>query len=422
MTSSKFIFQDPNIKLDSGMIKILDDFFNTIPTLEKELGQPILVLFDSKTKVYYTVCNIKKKNFIGLADKDAVIDPDLQEDYKLNRDLQPKNPDFKNMLLDAGKGRQFTDIVVEYNKQYKAEKPLKILGGQHRTEAIEQKSPDESVHGLRIYFDLDKDKRADIAIISNTNIDISPDLLDRMEEQRLNPPNKLRDFAYAIGLLEKGKDFADTRVNPNNLPTVRLARTFIVNFYKGKDYKGSYDDDANEGIICSSSGMDTDYERLYYKIQSFAKDKDLVEAGKRFVELHKQQYKIASTKDGLKQEKAHRAKAMAMAIVSAWSYTSGLLQDDPVRLAKFYSLPKKSGKDDPLNAKGMTAFKLRGIDPEAYRGLGTRTDAKERGRLIMIFLEYSKANSGNKIDSPLLERAVRFYQSNKMRKEGDRFQ
>lgn len=421
MTSNKFIFQDPKIEIDSDTKIILDDFFNTIPTLEKELGQSLLILFDSKTKVFYTICNIKKNNFVGLADKDAVIDPDFQEDYKLNRDLQPNNPDFKEMLLDASHGRQFTDIVVEYNKQYKPEKPLKILGGQHRTEAIEQKSPDESVHGLRVYFDLDKDKRADIAIISNTNIDISPDLLDRMEEQKLIPPNKLRDFAHAIGLLDKGKDFADSRVNPNNLPTVRLARIFIVNYYVGKAYKGNYDSDAIEGVICSSSGMDSDYEKIYSKIKSFVEDKELVDAGKKFVELHKQQYKIASTKEGLKQEKAHRSKAMAMAVICAWSYVSGLLQRDSERLEKFYDLPRKSGKDDPLNAKAMTAFKLKGVDPEAYRGLATRTDSKERGRLITVFLEYSKATSGSKIDTVLLDRAVRYYHGNKMRKEGDNY-
>ncbi|MBI4085723.1 MAG: hypothetical protein HY433_00540 [Candidatus Liptonbacteria bacterium] len=420
MSSKKFIFQDKKIKIDSDTTKILDDFFDTIPTLEKELEKTLLVLFDSKTKVFYTLCNIKKKNFVGLVDKNAVIDPDLQEDYKLNRDLQPNNPDFKEMQNDASKGRQFTDIVVEYNKQYKPDRPLKILGGQHRAEAIEQKSPDESVHGLRIYFNLDKDKRAEIAIISNTNIDISPDLLDRMEEQRLDPPNKLRDFAYAIGLLEKGKDFADSRVNPNNLPTVRMARTFIVNFYKGREYEEDYDSDALEGMICSSSGMDSDYEKIY-KIKNFAEDEKLVGAGKKFIELHKKQYKIASNREGLKQVKAHRMKAMAIAVVSAWSYVSGLLQRDSKRLSKFYDLPKNSGKNDPLNAKAMTAFQLKGVDPEAYRGLGTRTDAKERGRLITIFLEYSKAASGDEINPTLLDRAVRYYQGNKMRKEGDKY-
>ncbi len=408
-----------DVKIDADTASVLDEFFTSIPILEKNLKTKPLVLFDSKTKVFYTVCHIKKKDFVLLADKDAVIDPDYQEDYKLNRDLQPNNPDFKTMVSDAGKGRQFTDIVVDYNTQYKSEKPLKILGGQHRTKAIEEKSSDESVHGLRVYFNLDKDKRAEIALISNTNIDISPDLLDRMEEQRLEPPNKLRNFAQLIGLLEKGKDFADSRINPDNRPSVRSLRTFIVNFYKGWEYKGSFDDDAIDSYICASSGMDNEYEKIYSKVGNFVDDKKLVEAGKNFVELHKKQNKIASTKEGLKQIKAFRMKAMAIAVVSAWAHVSGLLQSDQTRLKKFYSLPSNSGKDDPLNAKEMSEFKNHKLDPATYRGLGTRSDAKERGRLIMIFLVYSKDSSGTKIDKSLLDKSVLYFHANKMKKEGD---
>lgn len=415
---TQFIFQTES-GCNSSVKKSLESFYKLIPTLEKELNTPLLILYDFKTEIFYTECHIRKQDFINLVDTNAEIDPEFQEGYKLNRDLQPTNFDFKTMEEDAKKGRQFSDIVVEYNEEYRAEKPLKILGGQHRTAAIEQKSPNESVHGFRIYFNLNKDKRAEIARISNTNIDISPDLLDRMEEQRLEPPNKLRDFAHKIGLLEKGKDFGDARSNVKNLPTVRLARTFILNFYQGINYDGNFDNDAIEGYICVSSGMDQQYEKIYKSVEDFMSERALIKAGENFVSLHKKQFKTASKKSA--QQGASKMKAVAYAVISAWATVAGLLQKDQKRLEKFYNLPHSSGKGDPLNTKEMSEFSFKGVDPEAYRGLGTRSDAKERGRLIMVFLDYSKSTSGDKIDKILLDRAVRYYHSNKMRKEGDKY-
>ena len=89
------------------------------------------------------------------------------------------------MLEDAKDGRQFSDLVIEYNMAYEEKKPLKILGGQHRNEAIKRVFKENAVnqvHGIRVYFNLNKDQRAEIMRISNTNINVSPDLRDRIEE------------------------------------------------------------------------------------------------------------------------------------------------------------------------------------------------------------------------------------------------
>lgn len=418
---NNFIFQNKNIKIDKESQQKIVDFLTNIKTFEKKIKRPLLILYDAKSKVFYTECHIYTEELKKFKDEDATIDPDYQEEYRLNRALQPDNPDFITMQEDAKRGRQFSDIVIEYNKDYRENKPLKILGGQHRTKAIEKMSPKNTLHGIRVYFNLNKDQRAEIARISNTNITIADDLLDRMEEQRLDPPNKLRNFAQKIGLLQKGKDFGDRKANIENLPTIRSARTFIVNFYKGKNYKGNFDDEALESYLCNSGGMDQEYLKIFRKIDNFISEKDLLEAGKSFVKLHKKQYNIASKDENLKRIKAYRMKAMVLAMVSSWAYASGLLQRHKDRLNKFYSLPDKSGKNDPLNAIQMSAFQFKGIDPEAYRGLGTRSDSKERGRLAMIFLEYSKEQSKDVIDKALLERAVRFYHANKMRSEGDKF-
>jgi hypothetical protein len=198
-------------------------------------------------------------------------------------------------------------------------------------------------------------------------------------------------------------------------------RTFIVNFHEGKNYKGEFDNEAPESYLCNSGGMDPEYLKLFKKIPDFTSEEDLLDAGRQFVKLHNKQYEIASKVDRLKRVKAYKMKAVALAVVSSWAFACGLLQKYPERLSKFYSLPKKSNKQDPLNAIQMSEFKLKGTDQETYRGIGTRTDAKERGRLVMIFLEYSKKESKDDIDRALLERAVRFYHANKMRIEGDKF-
>jgi len=415
------ILQNGRIKIDKESQQKIVDFLKSVKIFENNIKRPLLILYDAKSKAFYTECHIYTEELKKFKDDNAVIDPEYQEEYRLNRALQPDNPDFITMQEDAKKGRQFSDIVIEYNKDYRESKPLKILGGQHRARAIERMSPQGALHGMRVYFNLNKDQRAEIARISNTNIAIADDLLDRMEEQRLDPPNKLRDFIQKIGLLKKSEDFGDRKANKENLPTIRLARTFIVNFYKGKNYKGNFNEEALESYLCNSGGMDPEYLKIFRRVDNFISKEDLLEAGKNFVKLHIKQYIIASKNEGLKRIKAYRTKAMVLAVVSSWAYVSGLLQRRKDCLNKFYSLPDKSGKNDPLNAIQMSAFQFKGIDPEAYRGLGTRSDSKERGRLVMIFLEYSRKESKDVIDKALLERAVRFYHANKMRSEGDKF-
>ena len=131
-----YILQKGAPKPDIETTSKIADFISKIDTYEKTINRPLLILFDLKTEVFYTECHTEKDELIKLKDDDATIDPEYQEEYRLNRTLQPENPDFLIMKEDAAKGRQFSDIVIEYNKEYREEKPLKILGGQHRAKAI----------------------------------------------------------------------------------------------------------------------------------------------------------------------------------------------------------------------------------------------------------------------------------------------
>src|SRR5690606_20126516 len=85
-------------------------------------------------------------------------------------------------------------------------------------------------HGLKVYFSLNKEQRLDVQVISNTNIAVPTDLLDRM--YATIEGTDLREWCQKCGLLEKGKDFADVGKRGNPM-TVKEARTFIVNYFLG---------------------------------------------------------------------------------------------------------------------------------------------------------------------------------------------
>jgi len=176
-----FLSQEPSIKIDDDTKNQIQKFFEEINTLEKKINKPLIILEDKRIKAFYTECHILAEHLINLMDLDPSIDPDYQEDFRSNRNFEPTNPDYLTMVDDAKKGRQFSDIVIEYNPSpdYKRpEKPLKVFGGQHRSHAILEafKEKINLYHGIRVYFNLNMEQRWNVAIISNTNIHVSNDL------------------------------------------------------------------------------------------------------------------------------------------------------------------------------------------------------------------------------------------------------
>ena len=134
------------------------------------------------------------------ADFNATIDGSEDDElYKLNRDITENEGAYATIISDAKAGRSFEDIVVEFDKSYSQELPLKIYGGQHRVKAIQNATKVKSniYHGFRIYFGLTKEQKVEIATINNTSITVSNDLLDRMKEQLLG--SELRDFCQYYG-------------------------------------------------------------------------------------------------------------------------------------------------------------------------------------------------------------------------------
>jgi hypothetical protein len=86
-----------------------------------------------------------------LATIDAPLDPDDQPEYRANRDIRLNHPAFERMKEDARKGRTFSNIVAEYTKDFEEERPLKIVGGQHRFQAIQDalKNKVDEYHGVK---------------------------------------------------------------------------------------------------------------------------------------------------------------------------------------------------------------------------------------------------------------------------------
>ena len=66
----------------------------------------------------------------------------------------------------------------------------------------------------------------------------------------------------------------------------------------------------------------------------------------------------------------------------------------------------------------MAKSKHKALDSESYRGLGTRSDNNERGRLLQLFLDYSNS-SKPKITGEMCNASIHMFHSNLDRKKGE---
>ena len=270
------------------------DFLQVFRPYEVNLGQKIPLYLDKRSKAYYIVCHLSGEMLVRSSDLEATLDVvgDDDELYKLNREITEDQAAYKQMEEDAINGRSFEDVVLEYDNSYRPQKPLKVYGGQHRIRAISKVDHKNMpvIHGTRIYFSLTRDQKVEIATINNTSISVPNDLLDRMREQLLG--SELRDWCQSVGLLEKGTDFADRR-SPN-LPTVRVIRTLLVNYYLG--IKEKQIDSFHQPVVCKSGGLDDYYINLRKEIKW--DDDNLAEMGKQYSRLHKLQQERVNNRSG----------------------------------------------------------------------------------------------------------------------------
>ena len=388
-------------EIKDNLENIIAEFYELFTPLESTL----YVLQDSVTDAIFCECHILADKFIQYGTKDVPLDPDEQPEYRANRELVADDAAFIQMKIDALHGRNFTNIVTEYTTDFDAKHPLKIVGGQHRFEAIDEAFHNASInvyHGIKVYFCLDIEQRLDVQLISNTNIAVSSDLLDRMMETVKGP--QLRNWCQEVGLLPPNSDFSDKKQRGNSM-TVREARTFILNYYNGKNLcDSSFEQTKTQCVLAKTGGIDNDWENLKITTPNLWDDALLKEAGKQFAVLAQKQneYYTENTK---KSNKEFADKAYNYAILASWAYVAGILSNNTLRLTRHYNLPTNS-KRDPLNAEALAKAKHKS-DPINYRGLGSRTDVKERGRLVELF--YLQAEKGSGITGPLIDLAMTKY-------------
>jgi len=373
-----------------------------------------LLLCDARSNAFYLNCHLDSKVLSSKADLDAVLDPTESEDYKLNREIYTDNYAYRLMESDALKGRSFEDLVVEYDTSYRPDRPLKVFGGQHRIMAISEavKKNVSVAHGVRVYFGLSIEQKVNIAMANNTSIAVSNDLLDRMQEDLLGAD--LRNWCQTVGILDEGQNFVDRR-SPEGIPTVRIARTLLVNFYLGR---GSKEDDYHAPVVCSSGpGVDEHYKNLRDNIDW--SDKALETMGRQLARIHKLQRERVLGRDTDKYIEFAN-KVIHPCVAASWAYVAGFLQRDTEALNNHYALADLDPPGDPLNAKALLNARLKGVDPDTYRGLGARINNVELGRMLEVFLLQATKATQRGINQKLANAAIKSYEAKKAKREAEK--
>lgn len=400
--SKQKVVKKNNENDETTILELFNEFINNFDPYEKK---NITLMKDNRTKASYCECHVKASKLIKKGSIDVPLDPDEQPDYRANRDIVEDHVAYQKMIDDALGRRSFSNIVSEYNDTFDSELPLKIIGGQHRFLAIKKalESKVDEYHGIKVYFGLDMTQRLDVQLISNTNIAVSPDLLDRMYETVSGP--ELRDWCHKTGLLEKGEDFEGKKQRGKQI-TVRVARTFILNFYKGQCINAEkFDTSKTAPILPKTGGVDTDWEQLKNDRPKLWNDKKLIEAGKNFAALIMNQRNYFKDKEDTITDFEYADKPTNYAVISAWAFVAGLLSKNSVRLKRHYKLAEQKGHD-PLNTAVLSLARHKS-DPDNYRGLGNRTDPKERGRFVEIF--FLQTEKGDGIKKSLVDLAIKKY-------------
>jgi len=114
---NKILFDD-KAKDSSQTRTSVSDFLSQVNSLESKHDMPIIIFQDGASGAYYIKCSLLASEVARLCDLNAKLDVSSSESYRANRELFLKHITFQRMESDAEKGREFNDIIVEYNKEY----------------------------------------------------------------------------------------------------------------------------------------------------------------------------------------------------------------------------------------------------------------------------------------------------------------
>lgn len=395
---------EPDIEL-GDYAEALQAFSSIFEPLERN---HFTLLRDHRTQAVFIECHIPAGKLIEHGTTDVALDSEASPDYRANRDVVSDHSAYEQMVSDAHQRRRFSNIVAEF---VPGPQPLKIIGGQHRFEAIREAYEEgiSTEHGVKVYFNLDKEQRLDVQIISNTNISVSKELLDRMYETIAGAD--LREWAQNCGLLQSEQDFADKAGRTSPL-TVKEARTFIVNYYLGKAIPPEEFDkrDTTPQLVESGKREPSAWTDVKKAHPDLWEDEKLLAAGRAFAELRDKQ--ISSFFDEKKKKYVGapdaRHKAKNIALLAGWAFVAGCLHANLPRLQRHYALKDQSKTKDPLRADLLSDGR-HATDPANYRGLGMRSDPKERGRFAELF--WLQAEKGQGFTKAMIDLAIQVYEA-----------
>ena len=384
---------------------LIREFHEECAPLEKP--KQLLHLVDERIDAHFCECHLVGSVICRSGMTGAPMDPDEQPEYKANRDIDEDSAAFQKMKDDARLRRSFSNLIAEWRKDADSDEPLKIIGGQHRFEAIRLALGHgvDVYHGVKVYFALDLQQRVDVQLISNTNIDISGDFIDRVLET--GKGSELRTWCQTVGLLEKDTQFTDSYVRRGPI-SVRMARTFITNYFLGTGFDTKdFGNRATTPMLYKPGSGTEEWEKTKSEHPDLWNDAGLMTAGREFAALIKAQRDAFSSPKGKgKHPSDYPEKALNLAIIGAWAFVAGVLQKNHERLKRHFDL-KNWSAHDPLNAAALATAKHAPTDPENYRGLGSRTDPQERGRFAELF--FMQAEEGKGINKKWVDSAIKQY-------------
>src|ERR1019366_540531 len=103
-----------------------------------ESADVLHVFVDARTLALYSECHVKADKLVPLSTTDVPLDPEDQPEYRANREIVTSHMAFERMQQDAKQRRSFSNLVAEFTVEYDSDHPLKIIGGQHRYQAIKE--------------------------------------------------------------------------------------------------------------------------------------------------------------------------------------------------------------------------------------------------------------------------------------------
>lgn len=113
-------------------------------------------------------------------------------------------------------------------------------------------------------------------------------------------------------------------------------------------------------------------------------------------------------------------KVIHPVMVASWAFASGLFQNNPEVLSKHFQLSEIKEPDDPLNANALHVARLEGTDPDTYRGLATRINPNELGRVLQVFILQAETAKKRGITTKLANAAIQRFEAKKANQKAEK--